>query len=64
MYLVLVQVQVWMRKGDVGQAINQIEQSYKIKDPDEKGSQPVMYAAFVTQVGGSQAEINVQDGYD
>ena len=51
-------------KGDVGQAINQIEQGYKIKDPDEKGSTPVMYVAFVTQVDGSQAEINVQDGYD
>ena len=58
------------KQGNVDQAINLMKQGYKLNDPYEEGSTPVIYMAFVAQVDacdaliGSQADINVQNGYD
>ena len=58
--------------GDVGQAINLIEQGYEANESDEEGLTPRIYVAFARQADvcdvliGSKVDINVQaqDGYD
>ena len=58
------------KKGNVDQAINLIKQGYKLNDPYEEGFTPFIYITFAAQVDAcdaliaSQADINVQNGYD
>ena len=58
------------KKGNVDQPINLTKQGYKPNDPCEEGFTPFIYITFAAQVDAcdalitSQADINVQNGYD